>query len=595
MQIYNSYRIGLTSIYAVISLNNLLALLISQRDLLSQSSVKVDDIDTGISSGDSSVTDFAIDICMKLVSVEGELFVKQGPLKIPYGMKYHGFGERLAITPLTERFYFSLNKAFADLTVPIVRSGSGSVGVHTIRNLAFNLGFDAMFIDCHQTFTTSTRIYDHLKALVSTGVWMNFYNYESLSDVIDSTNQTASNLLSVLLSSLSTYRTCMANRSRKFSIGSTTFDVVNPGVLLPRVCLLSKGIKSTDIFIPSAMKQIFRPVKRMQPSRVVMIRVTLEANGLENGFVLAKKLVAFCIYLENNTGIDEETSSAYLIQNIRQIGKSNEFNGLPGYTQLELLIKRLVAMLPLDWRSKIREGDLRYICNLFLDISYSSEIDLKDFLPPYAIIDAEEKLYHYFNPSPQSTASVGNESFSLLVVGDVEVGKSVTIRRIAEKACNDYNAIIDRDIKSGSIKAFQIVTSPKKIYHDKMINPCVSADYEAFVDTAEEFLECLGHTSSLMSAAKNELFSILSVIDKQGPIMIIHLDVQSSLQVSELLVYANTYIEKHSIRAQLVWETTELDHIDPHIAVAFPIVYLQDKIYDLEAIIVERAEVMSIR
>ena len=78
--------------------------------------------------------------------------------------------------------------------------------------------------------------------------------------------------------------------------------------------------------------------------------------------------------------------------------------------------------------------------------------------------------------------------------------------------------------------------------------------------------------------------SLLSKNDEEGSMEIFHFDCHSSLLLSGIVPWLVELISKRAKKVKIVWEISELDHVDPNTATRVPILTISDRKFTEEDI-----------
>ncbi|KAJ1438835.1 hypothetical protein B484DRAFT_323836, partial [Ochromonadaceae sp. CCMP2298] len=118
------------------------------------------------------------------------LQVRQGQHTHIYGMKYHGFSERLVLTPLTDRFFLAISNTISSGAMPVVLGPEGAGRHQTVRALACALGADLVSFDLGKLRSLPVFI-DMLRAHLQCGFWCNYLYVDEPPPELLSTCMTA--------------------------------------------------------------------------------------------------------------------------------------------------------------------------------------------------------------------------------------------------------------------------------------------------------------------------------------------------------------------------------------------------------------------
>lgn len=560
--------------YHLRSLENLLILLISHRDLLNLL----------LESGDNDGSGFILETSIKKLwdSETSTLVVKQGQHKRPYGMKYVGFTTRLAITPLTDKFFLAVSNVVHTGSMACVFGPEGSGKHHTLVTLAQEFGYDVMPIDC-RSIGTVDLFAQVVRAHLGSGFWGNYCNLCHLPQ----------ELLGVVMTVFSTIHVALAHQDQHIYIGEQRLDIIDRGQGRPKFCLLfnSPTAQLAGNPLPPSVRRQFRPLHFTSPDRKALFSVLLGANN----FVMVPKIVArldaLCDYVIHYRLCPEQVLLKILLKCI-PLAKMNYVHVTANATtQMGLFTKLLIAHIPWALQSAVTEDDLRFICNLFLEVVYLPDQDLKEFKRIATVSDCASILYNQVRHG---------SNLSVVVVGAPCTGKSTLIKEISANAVSDHNeelAVAASKLvnagSSGAPPANQAAPAPpvqpvrKMQLYKRMLNIFTMANYTPCDRTSEYHHEGLApaHHSPLVTAAVQALTSVLRSIDTAGHTQVMHLDTQSSLQFAYLHPQADFLSKYYSVPVKYVWECVELNHVDPATLVSVPMVCVKSQIYDVEDVL----------
>lgn len=577
-----------TDSYHLRSMENLLILLISHRDLLN---LLLD------SSGDVDGSGFILETSIKKLwdSDTAALVVKQGQHKQNYGMKYVGFTHRLAIMPLTDKFFLAVSNVVQSGSMACVFGVEDSGKHHTVTTLAQEFGYDVMPIDC-RAITTVESFAQVLRAHLGSGFWGNYCHLCQLPR----------DLLGVVMTVFSAVHVALAHQDQHIYIADQRLDIIDRQQGRPKFCLLFNSptaqIGGGNPLPPSVRRQ-FRPLYFAPPDRKALFSVLLAANN----FVMVPKIVtrldALCAHVVQYRLCPEAVLVKILLKCIPLAKQNYVHPTANATTQMGLFTKLVISHFPWVLQDAITEDDLRYICNLFLEVMFLPTQDLKEFkrVATASVSDCASILYNHVRYG---------ESLSVLVVGAPCTGKSTLIKEISANAVADHN----EDIAQASCKlagapavpavgAGQAQVAPaasakparRMQLYKRMLNIFTMADYSPPPPTSEHHHEGLAPAqhSPLVAAAVHALTSVLRSIDTAGVTQVLHLDTQSSLQFAYLHPQAEYLSKYYAVPVKYVWECVELNHVDPATLTNIPMVCVKKKIFELEDVIAYQLKSLS--
>jgi hypothetical protein len=555
------------------SVENLLILYISQRDLL----------DSLLEQGESGDGIFALETSVKKLwdSDTATLVVKQGQHKQNYGMKYCGFDSRLVITPLTDRFYLAVQNVIHAGGLCCV-TGDGLGKQHLVASLAQELGFDVVPIDCRAVNTVDalTRV---VRANLGSGFWANYRNVSEIEP----------GFLGVFLTVFSAVHLALANQEPVMYIAGQRVDIVDRVLARPKICMFFKSLALDGhggcIFPPSVRRQ-FRVICYTPPDRNTVLSILLSTNNFVDVAATATRLEALCDYVIQYKLCPAKIFMKFVYKSI-PLAKMNYLHSTASPSmQLGLFTKLLISRLPLCFQDAIREEDLRYICNMFLEVIYNRENDEKDFRPTYSLAESANSLYKHIR---------GESSLSVIVVGPAAVGKSTLIKEIAGNAISDHNSELDQAAEAadragpaqGTVApAHAPRPSLRMKWHEHMLNIHAMTHLRSGFATNGDRDDPL----HVQRAAGATLEQVVRRLDTEQR-LVVHLDTHSSLQLASLLPHAMHLARYYSRPVKFVWECSELCHLDPPTVMSVPIVAIKSHIYDADDVISYQLNLMSAR
>jgi hypothetical protein len=558
------------------SVENLLILYISQRDLLNDL----------LEHGESGDGIFVLETSVKKLwdSDTATLVVKQGQHKQNYGMKYCGFDSRLVITPLTDRFYLAVQNVIHAGGLCCI-TGDGLGKQYLTASLAQELGFDVVPIDCRAIGTVDalTRV---VRANLGSGFWA---NYRNISDIDPG-------FLGAFLTVFSAVHLALANQEPVMYIADQRVDIVDRVLARPKICMFFKSLALDGhggcIFPPSVRRQ-FRVICYTPPDRNTVLSILLSANNFVDVAASATRLEALCDYVIQYKLCPAKVFLKFVYQSI-PLAKTNYLHSTASPSmQLGLFAKLLISRLPLCFQDAIREEDLRYICNMFLEVIYSRENDEKDFRPSNSVAESANSLYKHIRRDSGCQ--------SVIVVGPAAVGKSTLIKEIAGNAISDHNAELvqaaetaDRSVHAHGTTAAAPTRAPRPLLRMKWY------EHELNIFAMTHLPSCSlangGHIESarVKQAAGATLEQAIRRLDTEQR-LVVHLDSHSSLQLATLLPHATHLARYYSRPVKFIWECTELCHLDPPTVMSVPIVTIKTHIYDADDVISYQLNLMSAR
>eukprot|EP01034_Spumella_vulgaris_P021646 gene21646-27686_t len=570
MVMYCSMLSNYSAKYQIKTMANMLVLLAAHRDLLQLLLADPD--------GEASETTFALDASLKkhYHIPSATLTVKQGPFTSEYGMKYNGFGERLVITPLTDKCFMALSTAMAECAVSVLQGPVGVGKRSTMAALTYELGLEAVALDCRQ-IRGPDNLYEVLRAVLGMGLWLNVNHFDQLT----------AGMTSVFLTVLSAVQTALRGNVDKMFLAGDLIDITQVPGSKPRVCIILNRDShwNNGLFLPASVRLQFRPINFQGPSRRAILTVILSSYNFASVSRLALRLDGLCGYIQTHKLVGDAVVLRVILESIRIVGERNDHTPAALPLQVTAIAKQLFLRIPGHLQDRVTEFDLRFICNLFLEVVFTGssggDHDLTTFrnVPPctsYADI-LHSHLLHSVSPS-------------LIIVGPPAVGKSQLIRSTLRKTADEHNAEIDRiELKKYGKKPAAPLVRMEVV--DRVLNPFVMADFTPSEGSQRARTVC---PQALSLAAEGVIEGFVSAVDPLGPQQLVHIDTQSSLQLSVLMSRAVYSAQRHSRSIKFVWECPELSNLDPAMVCSAPILFVRDKNFTVQDVIEAHAERLSI-
>ena len=541
--------------YHIKSMSNLITVMIYHRELVTKLGAEVFD--------DEFVIPFFIESSVKKVLNFGggssSLSVCQGQLKFDYGMHYFGFCDRLVVTPLTDKCFLFISLCLKNGEIPFV-SGQHGVGKRSLINyLTYELGRDTITYDCG-ALGEMTSLVNYVRATLgcSNGVWLTISNAEVMSEQI----------YAKLLSVLSCVQSALQSKSGSVDLAGTTTVVSENPSLQPTICVLYNTIsamKSNYIGLPTSLRHQFRQlcVHRPPDMRRSIIMVLLTANNFAVVPKICERICGLYDYLNENNLVRESILFRSIIESIRYVSAMNAVSITATSLHSAVLAKTIMSRIPYHLQKAVMESDLRFICNLFLEITYARETDLKDFTSFLRINAVEEKLVEFLLAEDTSnTVSV------VLFVGATNSGKSSIITEAIRVSIDENSRLIQRDSamqlsgdKSHDGKHRSRLRGLERIINPFLLSP--AADGGGDTDNFD--------TNYI---AANEVIGKLLENADNDETLIFHFDCHSSVLLNGVL---SKLCATKNKKVKVVWEISELDHIDPTTVTSVPILHISEQ------------------
>ena len=445
--------------YHIKSMSNLITVMIYHRELATKLGSEVLD-------DEFSIPFFIERSVKKVLNIDSScsISVCQGQLKYDYGMHYFGFCERLVVTPLTDKCFLFISLCMKNGEIPFL-SGQHGVGKRSLVNyLTYEMGKDTVTYDC-AALGDMASLANYVRATLgcNNGVWLTISNAEVLSEQV----------YAELLSLLSCVQSALHYKNESVDLAGTMAVVSNNPNAQPKICVLYStisAVKSNYIGLPTSLRKQFRQlcVHRPPDIRKSIISTLLTANNFAVVPKICERICGLYDYLNDNNLVRESILFRVIIESIRHMSAMNTVSVTAATLHSAVLAKAVVSRIPYHLQKTVTESDLRFICNLFLEITYSREADLKDFTYYLRLSAVEDKLMEFLQAEEASnTVSV------VLFVGATNSGKSSIIREAIQVSIEENSRMIQRDmaLQSSGDKSHDIKHRSKLTRFERIINP----------------------------------------------------------------------------------------------------------------------------
>ena len=564
MSIFSTNMANYYAPYHIKSISNLITVLINQRELVSK--LIQEDF------GNDFEIPFFIECSVKKMWNIGvsPLQVCQAQIKMDYGMHYRGYCDRLVVTPLTDKCFLAITFCMRNGQIPFL-SGQHGVGKSSFVNyLTYELGYETLNYDC-RILGSMASLFNYFRAALgcTNGIWMTISNADCLSQ----------NVYAGLLSVLSSVQLSLTSRSNRINLGGASAVISDNKNLPPRFCVLYNTTiakKGDDIGLPTSLRKQFRQLNMQRPPdiRRSIIVGLLTANNFSSVPKVTERICGMYDHLVENRLVRESVLFRTILESIRYASEKNFVSITAPSLHSAMLAKVVISRIPHHLQQNITESDLRFVCNLFLEITYSRDTDLKDFKPSARGNVVEEQLVEYLMLEPRGGCeNLSNTRSLILLSGAVNSGKSSIIRDTINTAISENHRQINLDaaIYSKSSENSKNSSRSKLSRYERIVNPFLLTHLEE--GQLQE-----NATLRLYDDAVCEVIGKL--VEESGSnegTLIFHFDCHSSLLISGVLPRLVEFVNKSEKKVKFIWEISELDHIDPNIVTNIPLLHLSER------------------
>jgi dynein heavy chain 1, cytosolic len=230
----------------------------------------------------SSVADFAWTSRLRAYADSHRVTVRSGIASLPHGFEYVGVGERLVVTPLTDRAFFALSHALALRRGGAPAGPAGTGKTETVKALGGLIGRRVVVFNCDETFDTSAigRI---LEGVARSGTFLCFDEFNRLEEGV----------LSAVSTSISAIQAALAAGAETLEFPGAPADMprspLNPSVGI--FITMNPGYAGRSV-LPENVKALFRPVAMVAPDSTLIAAATLSLAGFNGAQSLAAAVVS---------------------------------------------------------------------------------------------------------------------------------------------------------------------------------------------------------------------------------------------------------------------------------------------------------------
>ncbi|OBA23629.1 hypothetical protein METBIDRAFT_30066 [Metschnikowia bicuspidata var. bicuspidata NRRL YB-4993] len=215
------------------------------------------------------------------------LIVRQGRFKFPYGFEYLGVVERLAITPLVNKFFLSMTQALAQKLGGSPFGPAGTGKTECVKALGQNFGRMVLVFCCDDSFDFQSMD-KILLGICKVGCWVCF----------DEFNRLETEILSSLSTQIERIETSL--QTSKNVVVSEQIVTVNQasGIF---VTMNPEYVGRNEL--PENLKKLFRGFAMNRPDAERIAEVILTSHGFSNSKELSARLIPFFLSLQSSVSI----------------------------------------------------------------------------------------------------------------------------------------------------------------------------------------------------------------------------------------------------------------------------------------------------
>ncbi|XP_054720078.1 dynein axonemal heavy chain 2-like [Uloborus diversus] len=225
---------------------------------------------------DPSAFEWLVNLRYYYDETEKDCFIHQTNAKLKYQYEFLSCGERLVITPLTERCFLSLTMAL-HLHQSILLQGRDGVGkTETLKELGRCIGNYVMVVSCSETLTSSALI-RNVSAISQIGVWCLLEHFDQLN----------LEKVTVISQQINAIFEAFRSNADSFSFEGANIPIKEGFSLFLSV---SSACSVSKYELPSSLTNTFRPLSMSAPDMQMIVQVHLFAYGVKEFKTLALDL-----------------------------------------------------------------------------------------------------------------------------------------------------------------------------------------------------------------------------------------------------------------------------------------------------------------
>lgn len=556
----------------VMCLSNMMLTLFQCRDVIGK-------VMAGVAEGQEiDEHDFMLESCLKKYfnSDNGSVMVHHSMVSKQYAMVYHGFQQRLVVTPMTERCYLAISATFSSLhsTIPFLRGSPGSGKSCMLQDVTHAFGQDVTFVNCQYEGNSEERLDNFVKAATKARMHMCFSHVEFLEV----------EKFSLLVASITASHMQSSSKSVSLRQDSQGYMFSRPHFSLSMIVKQAQGM----YYFPASIRQNFRPLHITSPPLKEILVVYLRAYGFSNPSKSSAQLSAFIEHVCLQCGLDPSVMLKLLVRSsIPRVSQSVLNNSkVDSSQQCYLLLRDMFRRIPKHFHDALDLQNIKFSCQIFLGITFDIKLNDMDFKG------------REYDPLRMLRSVISSDN-SVLLVGRMGSGKSALLREaIGEiEGYREHfdNGSIGLDDVSPGRPANESERLPKRLY-PYIVNPLLfstpqymkshHAAHATLSDPMETVLLCDREVSSRLKTEGIE--ALLTEISHLPDIAYVHLDVPDSGTLLEYGNRLNHYYDNScgsKGRLKLLWECCDISNIDPAFALSVPIVFINDNNFTFDNIL----------
>jgi hypothetical protein len=555
-------------------ITSLFVLLIQYRDLLQKFLTLTELPEDQMQQDLLNSVDFMLH--KRWTSATQTIVVKLFTFECNYQWKYHGYKQRLVVTPLTEKCYFAITNALYNHVSPFLRGSPNNEKINTLQDFGHECGFDVSVMDCSFENFSADRISSLVQAAMKGLLFMCFDNIEHLQ------GELLSHLLWTVTEAHNTrYRPVHTHSSDQTLADGTvasnattaTSVIASPQVYVHSalyVCLsMNTGTKTPSMecdnfYFPAAIRKRYRVMHYSKPATCILLEIYLEAFGFPVTVTqkLAYRLNKFFSHLQNTYKVESHLLHSTLLHDVvTKIVIENCKNNSTPDRQVYELLRETIQHLPLSSRIKIDKSSLPLLIKNFFGTIVANFYQERDFSRDIESMSTIDKLVDAM------------ECYRCVVVtGSPSCGKSTLIVEAARSITG-----FERDEFGNYLQHQPHV--PRKMYSHVLYPSLLLSKDEKNTFDADVINDTPANDVDLFWKLVQGVESVLADAQQKPDCEFVRFDMTPSVMNTNLLTY---YASSSNHRAEgmtMLWECCSLADFDPSVLTTMAVVHVPTNLF----------------